>query len=98
MKLGHVVIDVEGLALTGEDRDLLSHPLVAGIVLFSRNFESRKQLRRLTHEINAVSSDIFISVDQEGGRVQRFRDGFTELPSMQYWGEGSSVNPSRKRC
>jgi len=77
-----VIADISGLALTADDRDFLSQPEVAGIILFSRNYESPQQLQQLTAELQRLRPDLLISVDQEGGRVQRFRDGFTRLPPM----------------
>ena len=75
------MIDIAGLNLTREDHQLLQHPLVGGIILFSRNYESREQLTELTASIHALRTPkLLIAVDQEGGRVQRFRRGFTELP------------------
>ncbi|MDC8784069.1 beta-N-acetylhexosaminidase [Roseateles koreensis] len=83
-----VVLDVAGLSLTAAEAQRLSHPLVGGLILFARNFESRAQLVALTSSIKALRPDILIAVDHEGGRVQRFRtDGFTHLPAMRSLGE-----------
>ena len=83
-----LLIDVAGTALTARDRRRLAHPLVGGIILFARNWESRAQLLDLTAAVKAVRSDLLVSVDHEGGRVQRFRsDGFTQLPPMRAFGE-----------
>lgn len=87
------IVNVEGCALTNEDRELIQHPGVAGIILFARNYENHAQLRALTADINKTRDSLFITVDQEGGRVQRFLDGFTRLPSMQHWGELYQKNP-----
>ena len=83
-----VVLDVEGLALHAADRRRLRHPLTGGVILFGRNWESRRQLTELTSEIKSLRADLLICVDHEGGRVQRFRnDGFTHLPPMRTLGE-----------
>lgn len=81
-------IDLKGKTLEQEEVELLSHPLVAGLILFSRNFESREQIQELIQAIrHRVKKRLLITVDQEGGRVQRFRDGFTQLPAMQTFAE-----------
>lgn len=83
-----LIIDIAGKALTETDRDRLAHPLVGGIILFTRNWEDRAQLVRLCADIKAVKPDLLICVDHEGGRVQRFKtDGFTHLPPMRTFGE-----------
>ena len=82
------MIGVEGLQLTDADRKRLLHPLVAGVILFARNFESHAQLQALTQAIHQLRHPkLLIAVDHEGGRVQRFRDGFTHLPPMRRLGE-----------
>jgi beta-N-acetylhexosaminidase len=82
-----LMIDVAGLKLTKVDKRRLSHPLVGGVILFARNWESRAQLSRLCAQIKKVRADLLITVDHEGGRVQRFRtDGFTHLPTMRTLG------------
>ncbi len=88
MSLGSVMVDIEGWYLTPEDKTLLTHPMVGGVILFSRNFHTLEQLQNLTTEIHALRQPaLLITVDQEGGRVQRFRDGFTLLPAMQKLGD-----------
>ncbi|MBI3157206.1 MAG: beta-N-acetylhexosaminidase [Burkholderiales bacterium] len=83
-----VVLDIAGTALNADDRRRLAHPLVGGLILFARNFESRAQLTALTAEAKALREDLLIAVDHEGGRVQRFRsDGFTQLPPMRALGQ-----------
>lgn len=81
------MIDVAGTTLTQEDRQRLQHPLVGGIILFARNFESAQQLSQLTDDIHALRSPrLIIAVDHEGGRVQRFQQGFTRIPAMRKLG------------
>ena len=83
-----VILDVAGLSLSDADRRRLMHPLTGGLVLFARNWQCRAQLTALTTEIKALRPDLLITVDHEGGRVQRFRsDGFTHLPAMRSLGE-----------
>lgn len=80
---GPVMVDVAGFVLTEEERVRLSHPLVGGVILFRRNFSSVEQLKALTAEIKTLRTPhLLIAVDHEGGRVQRFLDGFTRLPAM----------------
>jgi len=86
--LGPVMADVAGLRLEDADRRRLSHPLLGGIILFARNFESPAQLKLLTAEIRALRTpELLICVDHEGGRVQRFREGFTAIPPMRKIGQ-----------
>jgi len=86
---GPVVVDVAGTTLTREEAARLRHPLVGGVILFARNFENRAQLSALCASMHACRNEpLLISVDHEGGRVQRFRDdGFTRLPAMRRLGE-----------
>lgn len=88
MKPGPITLDVVGLELNAEDRRRILHPLTGGVILFGRNFANRKQLTKLTAEIKKLRPDVLISIDHEGGRVQRCRtDGFTHLPAMRKLGE-----------
>ena len=96
--LGPVVIDVAGLELDDEDRRRLQHPLTGGVILFSRNYASPEQLRRLAADIHALREPaLVICVDHEGGRVQRFREGFTLLPPMRALGKVWSDNAQHAR-
>ncbi len=85
---GPVIVDVAGHVLTEAERERLRHPLVGGVILFARNYASPEQLRALTAEIHACRSpSLLIAVDHEGGRVQRFREGFSAIPAMRTLGE-----------
>ena len=88
------MLDVEGIELNQEDKELLRHPSVGGVILFSRNYESIEQLEVLVHGIHDARQDnLLIAVDHEGGRVQRFIDGFSRLPAMHRIGELYEHNP-----
>ena len=88
LPLGPVMTDIAGLVLSDIDTSRLQHPLIGGVILFARNFESPAQLKRLTASIHALRDPALpIAVDHEGGRVQRFREGFTAIPPMRALGE-----------
>ena len=92
------MLDVEGLALTPADRDLLREPAVGGVILFTRNYESPAQLADLVAAIRAVRiPPLLVAVDHEGGRVQRFCDGFTLIPSMRRIGRQFDSDPDTAR-
>ena len=82
-QLGRLFIcGVSGLTLTEEERSFIAENEVTGVLLFAKNYQNKNQLIQLTNELRAVRSDILIAVDHEGGRVQRFREGFTHFPPM----------------
>ncbi len=94
MSLGPVMLDVVGTELTAEDIRRIQHPLVGGVILFKRNYENNAQLKALTAAIHAVRQPpLLIAVDHEGGRVQRFREGFTKIPPMREFGKIWDKNP-----
>lgn len=95
--LGPLMIDVAGQELTAEDRELIRHPLVGGVILFTRNYRDHEQLKRLCEDILAVprKARVLLAVDHEGGRVQRFRNGFSRLPAMRTLGKLHEESPGR---
>ena len=97
MSIGPVMLDVRGLELLPEERELLQHPAVGGVILFSRNYASIEQVQQLASDIHSVRKPpLVIAVDQEGGRVQRFRDGFFRLPPVG--GFGAIYDKDRDRA
>jgi len=85
---GPLIIDIVGTTLTDMEQQRLRHPLVGGMILFARNYESPAQIKALCDEIHCLrDAPLLIAVDHEGGRVQRFREGFTRLPAMRRLGE-----------
>jgi beta-N-acetylhexosaminidase len=98
MSLGPIMLDIEGTQLTADDRRKLQHPLVGGVILFTRNYSSLRQLIQLTTEIHALRTPpLLIAADHEGGRVQRFREEFTRLPPMRELGRIWDEHPNQAR-
>jgi beta-N-acetylhexosaminidase len=98
MSLGPLMLDIEGTQLTTDDKKKLLHPLIGGVILFTRNYSSFEQLVQLTAEIHALRTPpLLIAVDHEGGRVQRFREDFTRLPPMRELGTIWDEHPVKAR-
>ncbi|SEK32189.1 beta-N-acetylhexosaminidase [Halomonas daqiaonensis] len=91
--LGPVMLDLEGLSLTPEERELLVRPEVGGVILFARNIASAGQVHTLCDEVRRVRPDLLLAVDQEGGRVRRLREGVTRLPAMGRLGRDFAQQP-----
>lgn len=97
-ELGPLVIGIRGHQLDDETITQLQHPNVGGVILFSRNFDSPEQLLALCQHIKSIRTPaLLISVDQEGGRVQRFQTGFTRLPPLALLGRWYVTHPDRAR-
>lgn len=94
MTLGPVMLGLEGLVLSAEEKEILCHPLVSGVILFSRNYQSPEQVTKLIHAVHGLRQpSLLVAVDQEGGRVQRFCTGFTRLPPLRCFGDSYEHNP-----
>lgn len=93
--IGALMLDIAGTELTQEDIELLQAPQVGGMILFARNIESPQQVRALTDHMRRIRPDILIAVDQEGGRVQRLKQGFSLLPAMGKLGEHYLKQPKQ---
>ncbi len=91
--LAPVVCDIAGKELTAREIERIAHPMVGMVILFTRNFENCEQLTKLCAAIHSVKPGILIGVDHEGGRVQRFREGFTEIPAMRDYGKMYEADP-----
>lgn len=100
--MGPIIFDIAGLTLTKEDQELIRHPLIGGIIFFSRNYESPAQMLDLVRSIRAIRSEFLLCVDQEGGRVQRFKKDVSALPSLRLLGkkvdEGDFVEAEKLSC
>ncbi len=95
MRIGCVMISLQGTTLTAQEQEYLTNPQVGGVIFFSRNYENRPQLRRLIEHIRTLRDPLLIAVDQEGGSVQRFREGFTKLPALGDLGDLYRQNPQQ---
>lgn len=99
MSHGPLMLDIQGTVLTEDERELLRHPAAGGVILFSRNYESPDQVASLIAEIHALRTPpLLVAVDQEGGRVQRFKEGFTRLPPAAWFGELNRVDPKKAKA
>lgn len=92
-RIGGLIIGLHGTELTNVEQEWLRHPLVVGVILFTRNYQNKYQLKKLTKSIRDINEDLLISVDHEGGRVQRFREEFTRLPAMNQLEKLYEENP-----
>jgi len=93
MSLGPIMMDLRGSTLEADEREMLIHSLVGGVILFSRNYESPDQIATLIKTVHALREPkLLVAVDHEGGRVQRFRNGFTQLPACHLIGEQYDEN------
>ncbi len=95
---GSLMVDIAGTWLTAEDRQLLRQPEVGGLIIFARNIENPRQVRELCESIRAVRPDLLLAVDQEGGRVQRLRQGFVKLPAMRAIAGCSDAEQLARQC
>ncbi|MDH5471282.1 MAG: beta-N-acetylhexosaminidase [Gammaproteobacteria bacterium] len=98
MSLGPVMLDLVGTGINPDEREMMLHPQTGGVILFTRNYESPEQIADLVKEIHSLRSPhLIVAVDHEGGRVQRFREGFTRIPPAAIYGEIYKNNPKEAR-
>ncbi len=95
---GSLMVDIAGTWLTSEDRQLLRQPEVAGLIIFARNIQSPRQVRELCASIRAIRPELILAVDQEGGRVQRLRQGFVRLPAMRELADKPDASRLAEQC
>ncbi|WPC03670.1 beta-N-acetylhexosaminidase [Pseudomonas benzenivorans] len=95
---GSLMLDIDGTWLTAEDRHLLRQPEVGGLILFARNIEHPRQVRELCAAVRALRPDLLLAVDQEGGRVQRLRQGFVRLPAMRAVADNHNAEALAEQC
>ena len=95
--LATFITDIQGPQLTAQEKQMLTSKYLGGIILFTRHFESVEQLKSLTQEISQINKNLLITVDHEGGRVQRFRQGFTRVPAMGKLGELYQASPAEAK-
>lgn len=95
---GSLMLDIGDTWLTAEDRRLLRQPEVGGVILFARNIEHPRQVRELSAAIRALRPDLLLAVDQEGGRVQRLRQGFVRLPAMRAIADNANAEELAEHC
>lgn len=96
MSLGPIMLDLDSFEMSPEEKEMLRHPLVGGVILFTRNFSSVEQITSLIKEIHQLREPhLLVAVDHEGGRVQRFREGFSALPAVGHFGDIYKHNPKR---
>ena len=96
MKLGPIMMDLSGFTLTEVEKTQLVKPSIGGVILFTRNYQNINQVKTLIGAIRKLNPDLLIAVDHEGGRVQRFREGFTHLPAMAKLGKVYDINYRRE--
>ena len=98
MSLGPIMMDLAGTGISAAERELLESPLIGGVILFTRNFESIEQITALVSEIHALRTPhLLVAIDHEGGRVQRFHKGFTRLPPANVYGKIFGKDPNKAR-